>query len=868
MAYENIAVLEPNFCIGPQAGTYCSVDTAGLEPFVRIKNNSGSLIASYSFYPLHTIKEDGFGQVIHGVIKSIKYIGPINQASYYSGLTFYTLESYEELASWVSVVRQWRLNTSLNRLELYASMIKNETTSVSYNSNAMAIQRIDIAFAASVASEAGEIEVTTVSGLEVYDSLMLGPSTDADNLGVSEYVYIRGISGNTLTIRTYIGNMPPFYEYRNGDPIIAYKDVFIFCEPKDSDSPGVVARLDQSNYGATIETDFNGLYSGVSGADWDSGYGYLVFSRRASLYMTAPNDISNPYQIIKAMSTFNVESDNSTIITIYEIAIYGNTIYKLQDRTVRRDDLGIMTEYIWASYNYQVDSISPYTAYIALTMEDAIIFRLRSRNLTVKVTDQFGVALQNKTIIFTEQSGDAGASFDTPTALTDINGIATNVYNAGSSYNGDVTIIVETDGCSVGITGSQYIYCDIVIDCKSSFNTSSSVIEQTLFYETFGGSVSVSLIEQGLSSESDTTSIRQRDSEIIGNLGLEQGISTVDDTNINIVQGFSEDDGTVSVIQSDYDSSFAISQVFISRHVGGTPNQDTATLDQYDFISDAIPAFWSTKNPIATDFWLKIRPFAADLDITTFVYKIREVSYDGNSGWIDITSQGTVSTFDAGGGLLGIEFFREMPNEDWWFHYNGVGYVHMEVYDKALIPNKIVLDYWFRLIPDFVSPYIINEIPFIEEYDVPIDTNISFDVIDTGAGVNIDTMEVFLDQRRALNYIYTTISGGYHVVYNPSGDFYYGRTVQVSVKVDDISDNNNFLYHGWKFYVESSDGPWFNRENYEPGLCIEGIDRKLRDISLQAYGISGHGIDKESIEVHIGGIEREVKITPIVYREE
>lgn len=858
MAYENIDVLEPNFCIGPQAGTYCSVDMAGAEPFARIKNSSGALINSYSFFPLHTIE---------GSIKAIKYIGPLNQASYYSGLTFYTLESYMD-GGWVSVVRQWRLNTVLNRLELYASMIKNETSSVSYNSNAIAIERIDTSFAASVASEAGEIEVTTVSGLKAYDTLMLGPSTDTDNLGASEYVYIRSISDHTLTIRTYTGNMPPFYEYRKDDPIIVYRDVFIFCSPKDDDSPGVVARLDQNNYGATIEIDASGLYEGVDGADWHAGYGYLMFSRRAALYMTDPNDDTKPYQIIKAMSTFNIKNDNLTIIPIHEIAIYGNTVYKLQPSTVKRDDLGEITEYTWFRYNYQEDSIAPYCAYISITMEDAVIARIESRNLTVKVTDQFGVALQNKTIIFTDQSGDVDATFDAPTVLTDINGIATNVYNAGSTYTGDVTITVKTDGCSESITGSQYIYCDITVACKSSFSSNDSVIEQTLFYGDFVGETSDNLIKQYLSPDDESISLRQTNPKVDGNVWLEQGAVAIDESNIHITQGFSEDESETSLSQSGYDSEFDISQVFISRHVGGTPNQDVATLDQYDFVSEAIPAFWSTKNPIATDMWIKIRPFAADLDVSTFTYKIREKSYAGDSGWVDITSQGTITTFDAGGGLLGIEFFREMPNEDWWFHYNGIGYVRIEVYDKALIPNKIILDYWFQLIPDFIPPYIINEVPFIEDYDVPIDTYISFDVIDGGAGVDMRTMEIFLDQRRALGYTYTSISGGYHIVYEPPKDFYYGRTVQVTVQVDDISDNTNFVYHDWKFYVVGSTGPWFDRAHYAPGLCIEGLDKKVRDISLQVYGVDGHGISKGSIVVHVGGIKREVTITPVVYREE
>lgn len=866
MAYENIEISEPNFCVGPQAGTYCMVDTAGTEPFMRVKNSSGALITSYSFYPHHTMYEDGAGDVVDGLVKAIKYIGPLNQASYYSGLTFYTLENYYTGLGWVCDIRQWKLNDVMNRLELYSSITKNETPVVSYKTNAMAIERIDTTLSASVPGGAGDITLTSSSGIELYDTIMLGPSTDTDNLGATEYMYVKAVSGDDVKVRTYEGYVPPFYEYASGDSAIIFRDIFTFSAPKDEYSPGVVSRLDQRNYGLTLNTDSSGLYSFVDGADWHSGYGYLTFSRRSAIYMTDPNDIVNPYQIIKAMTTLNVEDDNNTIVDIYEIVFYGNTLYKLQDRTVKRDDLGNVDVSSWLSYNFQTDSIIPYTAYISVIMDDAIISRLESRDITVKVVDQFGVSLQNKTVYFYEHSGDVDASFDHDTVLTDINGIATNVYNAGGSYTGPVTIQVKTDGCSESITGSQYIYCSITVNCRSSFLSADSLLEQTFFYGDYDGQAQDNIIEQITSLDEAVDNIEQLPTDFISTHLFHQ-VDDREEGTFSIGQGF-DNEKEVALEQSGYSSEFDISQVFISRHIGGAPNQDTAALDQYDFVAEAIPAFWSTKNSIATDIWIKIRPFAADLDTNTFSYKVREKSYAGDSGWVDITSQGTITTFAAGGGLLGLEFFREMPNDDWWFHYSGIVYVHIEVYDKALIPNKITLDYWFVLIPDFVTPYIINENPEIEDYDVPIDTNIEFDVIDTGAGVGMDTMEIFLDQRSAIGFTYTTISGGYHVVYDPTNDFYYGRTVQVTVNVDDLSGNTNILYHVWNFHVIGSTGPWFDRFHYEPGLCIEGVDRKKRDISLQVYGIDDHGVDNRSIEVHIGGIRRKVSINPVVYREE
>ena len=188
-----------------------------------------------------------------------------------------------------------------------------------------------------------------------------------------------------------------------------------------------------------------------------------------------------------------------------------------------------------------------------------------------------------------------------------------------------------------------------------------------------------------------------------------------------------------------------------------------------------------------------------------------------------------------------------------------------EVYDTAFRPNRIVVDYWFVLIPDYKMPFVDNLIPAREEYGVAIDTNISFDLLDINTGVDIESFEMTVNYTRVYPDITKVSDREYHVVYNPPVNFKYEKTVLVYVKVNDLSENDNWLLDSWRFFCTESSEPWFNDDNYEPGLCMRGMDKKHNDISMQVYGV-GDGVEEESIEVYIGGPKRDVIISPIIYR--
>jgi hypothetical protein len=324
--------------------------------------------------------------------------------------------------------------------------------------------------------------------------------------------------------------------------------------------------------------------------------------------------------------------------------------------------------------------------------------------------------------------------------------------------------------------------------------------------------------------------------------------------------------------QIDAENDLQISQLKLSKHthwVDNDPYDELFTnikLDQFIFVSDAIPAFWSYKNNKDTYIWIRLRPFAFDLDGSSLRFYVRElwtekdIHYD--SMYYEVTSLGEVTYFDAGGGLLGVEFMYQPPQN---FHHNALVYIHIEIYDTAPDRNFISVDYWFRIIPDYKVPYLVNMSPDREEDQVAIDKEIYFEIKDDGAGVDIDQLEVFLNSRMAIPTDITKVSDyHYKITCDLPYDLQFNKEYTVGVRVPDVSDQRNKLRDSYRFFTAKSSSPWFT--DFDPKLCKRGMPR-FTDVSFAVLA-AGHGVDEDTIrvQVHDQDVTDESSILPIIYR--
>jgi hypothetical protein len=322
------------------------------------------------------------------------------------------------------------------------------------------------------------------------------------------------------------------------------------------------------------------------------------------------------------------------------------------------------------------------------------------------------------------------------------------------------------------------------------------------------------------------------------------------------------------VKQPDETGKLQISQLKLSLHthwVDGVAYDELFTrvkLNQFVFVEDAIPKFWSEKNPIDTNIWIRLRPFAFSLNNDTLRMWVRERSYEGDTGYYEVTDSIALVNFDAGGGMLGIEVLYNPPQD---FLYGSLIFVRIEVYDRAYIPNFIYTEYWFKITPDYKAPYLTNLSPDREEIDVAVDTTIHFEIIDEGTGIDIDSLECLLNSvRMDPNYLNIEVVSIYHVKvdYTPEKDLFFSKDYKVSVKVQDTSPQINRMNDSYTFYTADSTGVLIIDPS--PGVCKGGMQR-FQDVSVKVLA-DGNGVDVDSIRMQVFNKDVHPRILPIIYR--
>jgi hypothetical protein len=866
--YENVQIPNANFCIGARSnGEFCTV-VDGSDVFI-IRSSTGTTNRTCSL-------STGVNE-----IKSLEYTGPrgiggsLDQLG--TNLPFFTLE--RDTSSGCTI-REWRLNAPATTFTLYNTITKTNTGSYYYDCNEMAVEYHHTTFVATTTTGTGHLHLTSSSGIEINDRLLLGPSGDTDNLFAYEWVVVTNVVGNDVYI-TGDGLTPPHYEYVIGDDVTFYKYLYLFSDigQGGDTTKGSLYKLTSS--GAVVEVTDNAIYSGVRASAWSLDYNALGFVKGNNIVYVDP---TNDYQIQRSQVISNVDADDSTFLSVYDLIFDGGAVYRLQDKITLVNDAGVKSTTSWATYNYHQDVINPYPQSINIdAFPDGIMLNDESHTLTTIVRDQFGVGLNSKTVTFTSTEP---AGYFTPLngqVITNASGISTILYHSAyynpASAGTDLDSIIintKTDGASP-YTGSQYVNDQLELTLFKKFTTnlynliqkptwsggvptSGDLYTQAYLNQTASGITMDTYLKSltkfqfpggdwiGISApSSDATTIKQMPS--ISSIDYVNQISST----VSSIDYLNQDKEVTDTLQ--------LSQLYISKH-SSTGHKSTTTVAQFQFIEDAVPAFWSEKNPVNTTIWIRLRPYAFSLNQSTLVFKVKEISYNGDTGYIDVTSSCVVTTFDAGGGLLGLDILYTPAAN---FHYNGVVYVSLEVYDVAPTPNIILTDYWFRIIPDYKAPYIDNEYPAREATDVSPSTNISFDIHDAGIGVDIDSLEFYVNNR--IKHPTTSgISDGFHVEFDPDEDFYFGETIGITVKALDSSVFGNTLYDMWRFYCIGSTGPWIDPDSFVPRNCTKGSFRRISEISFNVYGIDNTGVDQSSIIVHIGGKERNVSIIPIIYR--
>ena len=279
----------------------------------------------------------------------------------------------------------------------------------------------------------------------------------------------------------------------------------------------------------------------------------------------------------------------------------------------------------------------------------------------------------------------------------------------------------------------------------------------------------------------------------------------------------------------------------------------TADVKQYNFLVSAHPSPYSYNNSVTTDVWIKLSNYTYTLNSGTVSLYLDGVS----------VSPITVTPYSEGIGGITAHWQNNIQ-----FDYDTQVDVRWVVYDEAPTPNKITFDYWFRTIADVTGPRVYESYPQDNDTDVSISTCISFDIRDYETGVDINTLELYV------NNVYIPLSDltisalssldGYTVSYCPGEKFLYGDFISVSIKVADFADPKNYIFHAYNFTTVESNTP---RVILSDPLPCRDYVLLNKDVSVFVVD-GGNGLDEESIRFSVNDYLVEYRLLPILYREE
>jgi hypothetical protein len=396
MAYENITLRKRNFTTVD--GYFYMIDD-DLDSLI-VKTDDGTQAFSY---PLDT--------VISTQVSSLEY----------DGRNFWTLEN---LAGTDIRIRKWYIDNYVLKLRDTFNMTGG--ASHSYESDAFTIEHYDETFSGDEAVGQSNLSISDGSKLSNGMVVTLGPNSsgqteeaEVDSAG-ADYVIINGTT---------------VYAYEAGDPITFFNNIWVFNDYNGLNLTGALYKFDA--YDGSLTTTYSGgAYSDVEACtfyDMSDVYGAgsdsICYVKGTNIIFLDPDDIDNSFG---SMVMDNVQSDNATVIPIYDLAIEGDNVYRLQ---LKATYYGTTYTFANTKYSYQLSTLNPFITSISLSASPAILPAdlVSSSQITAIVKDQFLQPISSKLVYFTDDDSN-GYIVGSP-ATTDANGVATVNYVAGNTAN-------------------------------------------------------------------------------------------------------------------------------------------------------------------------------------------------------------------------------------------------------------------------------------------------------------------------------------------------------------------------------------------------------------------------------------------------
>jgi len=241
-----------------------------------------------------------------------------------------------------------------------------------------------------------------------------------NKLGYYEYLTVTGTIDNRLLLDYHV-----LYDYPADTELTITTSYLLFS----SNNSGELYKVSPYD-GKVVSTQQNPNYNGVKAATFYYAKDFKYHPSTYTLFFVNGQhlflqDISSG-DIYKSMLMDNVQTNNSTIHTVYNLAIHNGTIYRLQKSATY---YGV--NYNWSTYNYQMSTVREFMNAISV---DAYPNILPSNGVNTAIVEavvstQYGEPKKFSSVHFEDDDPDGFISIAKP--YTNVLGKATTTYFSG-----------------------------------------------------------------------------------------------------------------------------------------------------------------------------------------------------------------------------------------------------------------------------------------------------------------------------------------------------------------------------------------------------------------------------------------------------
>jgi len=404
--YENIQFRKQNMTV---VNDYFYMFDDNLDALVQKISGGGTSFT----YPLDT--------VLSAQVKNLEH----------DGINFWTLQ---DVTGGITIKR-WK--TSKYTCDLKDEFIYTNDASHTYQSSTFTVEHYHTSLSSTISGGDDVIHLNSYYDTVVSSGVVLTLGPNLQNK--YEDVIVNTVSGIDVTLVS--GTL---YGYDIGDKVNFYTNLWLFNNYDGLNNTGALYKFDAhtgnyiEKFGAAEYKDITACtFVRVNGVfDPDLFYGTftnadtLLYVKDTNIKYVNIDDRSN-YDV---MTIDNLKKDESTIITVYDLAVVDKTIYRLQNEANYYE-----TDVSWgALYNYQVSTVRRFVDSITVTAYPSIVPANGYNVIEIKavVLDQYAEGIVNKPVFFTDT--DSVGFITISPVHTDMffgTGEAVTYYKAGITPN-------------------------------------------------------------------------------------------------------------------------------------------------------------------------------------------------------------------------------------------------------------------------------------------------------------------------------------------------------------------------------------------------------------------------------------------------